>query len=156
MNNKLIIGIVIVIAILIVIIAVGGRSNSDVSPSGSANPSGSAMASPTATSRPTGTTPKPAATTLSYQDALNKYAGTRIQFDKLCQANPSQMTIKKGTAIMLDNRSGDARNISVGSVKYVLAGYGFRIVTPTSPTLPATLLIDCGSAQNVGKVIIQK
>jgi hypothetical protein len=155
MKNTTIIGIVVVIAILIIILVVGGRPNSDVAQNtASVSPSASASSSPTSSAKPAGTTVAPS--NLSYSDAIKKYAGTRIQFDQYCQASPNQITIKKGTSIMLDNRSGDARTISVGSVKYVMAGYGFRIVTPTASVLPATLLIDCGSAQNVGKVIIQK
>ena len=145
-NTTLVIVIVVVVAIIVVFAVAGGRSTN------------APTTSPTVTASSV-VSKKPVATTgsisIAYADAIKKYAGTRIQFDAQCQASPNQITIKKGTAIMLDNRSGDARTISVGSVKYSLAGYGFRILTPTSPTLPATLVIDCGSAQNVGRINIQ-
>jgi hypothetical protein len=56
---------------------------------------------------------------------------------------------------MLDNRSGDSRTFAVGGVFYTLPGYGWRIVTPTSTALPATLYLDCGSARNVGTLKLQ-
>ena len=157
MNNKYFLWIAVGIIVLIIIVGVARRSDDR-----SYTTPGSPSASPTATA-PSGaaTTSRPPAgstggVSLSYQDALKRYAGVRIQFDARCQAIPNQLVIKKGTSIMLDNRSGDPRTVSVGTVRYSLAGYGFRIVTPTSATLPATLLIDCGSAQNVGQILIQK
>ncbi|MEK7616078.1 MAG: hypothetical protein AAB420_02650 [Patescibacteria group bacterium] len=154
MKNTTRIGIVVVIAVLIVILIVSGRSdNATLNPSISPSSSETAVISPTATARPASTI---APSTLSYQDAIKKYGGVRFQFNDMCQASPSQLTIKKGAAIMLDNRAKVARTISVGTSKYSLAAYGFRIVTPTASALPATLLIDCGTAQNVAKVIIQK
>jgi len=57
---------------------------------------------------------------------------------------------------MFDNRSGDARYIKVGDQVYQLAGYGYKILTLTSPVLPKTLLLDCGSAVNVGQILLQK
>lgn len=114
--------------------------------------------SPTPTSTPKASaTPKTTTTgagTLSYAQALVQYAGKRIQFDQYCQANPSQMSVSNKTKIMLDNRSGDARNISVGGVNYSLAGYGFKIITASSTTLPKTLNINCGAGVNVGRIIV--
>lgn len=65
------------------------------------------------------------------------------------------MSIKNGTSIMLDNRSGDARTFAVGGVFYSIAGYGWKVVTPSSKTLPATMYLDCGSARNVGTIMLQ-
>jgi hypothetical protein len=65
------------------------------------------------------------------------------------------MSVKNGTSVMLDNRSGDARTFAVGGVFYSIAGYGWKIVTPTSKDLPATLYLDCGSARNVGTLLLQ-
>ena len=154
MNNKTLIVVVVVVAIMVIIAVVGGRSNPFATPT--PTPSGAATnsVSPKAMTTPrissSGSMPQ------SYEDAVKKYAGTRIQFDARCQAIPNQITIKTGASIMLDNRSGDARTISLGSVKYAMGGYGFRIITPYSKTLPATQIIDCGSAQNVGQVFIQR
>lgn len=56
---------------------------------------------------------------------------------------------------MLDNRSGDARTFAVGGVFYSIDGYGWKIVTPSAKTLPATVYLDCGSARNVGTLLLQ-
>lgn len=66
------------------------------------------------------------------------------------------MTIKSGTSIMLDNRSGDARTIKVGDQTFQFSGYGYRILTLSSPVLPKTLMLSCGSAVNVGQILLQK
>ena len=142
-----ILAVVLVAVIVVIIVIVAGRGGDDkVSTNASLSPSPTVVASPKATANPI----------LTYQEAIKKYEGTRIQFDARCQATPNQITVKNGAAVMLDNRSGDARNFSVGATKYVLAGYGFRIITASSKTLPATLVIDCGSAQNVGRILVQK
>ncbi len=104
--------------------------------------------------------PAPAGKTLpkSYLDAVAYYdaRGARFQFDAYCQAIPKQATFKNGTRVMLDNRSGDARNIKVGSDTYYLAGYGWRIIALYSSTLPKTLSMNCGSAVNVGTILLQR
>ncbi len=95
-------------------------------------------------------------TPASYDEALKMYGSRRIQFDMYCQAQPTNSTYKDGTYLMLDNRSGDARIVSVNKVQYRLAGYGWKIITLKSKTLPVTWFIDCGSAISVGKITIQK
>ena len=91
----------------------------------------------------------------SYLDALATYQGKRIQFDQYCQAIPTSLVYKNGVTLMLDNRSGDARTIKIGATAYALPGYGWRLVTLSSATLPATLSINCGSAVNVSKVVLE-
>lgn len=151
-NNKLIVGVVIAVVIVVVILLVGKGGSQPVA---SSSPTTSSIVStaPTTSVRPTASS---GSASLSYTNALTKYAGTRFQFDAQCQAIPSQRVIKTGATIMLDNRSGDARTIGVGTTKYYVAGYGFKLVTLTAKTFPTTLLIDCGTAQNVGKIIIEK
>jgi|SRR3989344_7573471 len=99
--------------------------------------------------------PNPVQSASTYTELVKKYNGKRIQFDKYCQANPSNVTFKNGTSIMLDNRSGDARIVSVGGVKYSLAGYGYKVITLSSTSLPKELLLSCGSSGNVGKILLQ-
>lgn len=91
----------------------------------------------------------------SYQDALTTYANRRMQFDQYCQAQPSSMSIARGQSVMLDNRSGDARTFAVGGVYFTLPGYGWKIFTPSVKVVPATLYVDCGSARNVGAILVQ-
>ena len=93
--------------------------------------------------------------TKSYTELVNEYDGRRIQFDQYCQATPKSVTYKNGTSIMLDNRSGDARTITLAGTKYQLSGYGYTLVTLSSSSLPKEMLFSCGSAVNVGKILLQ-
>ena len=90
-----------------------------------------------------------------YTNLVKEYEGRRIQFDINCQAIPNYVTYKNGIKIMLDNRSGDARIITVGGTQYSLAGYGYRLVTLSSTSLPKPILLSCGSAVNVGQILLQ-
>lgn len=102
-------------------------------------------------------TKKPSAVTQSqtYTQLVKEYEGRRIQFDINCQAVPASSAYRSGTKIMFDNRSGDARTITVGGVQYNLSGYGYKILTLSSQTLPKTVLLSCGAAVNVGQVLLQ-
>ncbi len=93
--------------------------------------------------------------TKSYGDAVKEYAGRVIQFDERCQVTPQGPTYKNGTRIMLDNRSASARTVMIGTTKYDLGAYGFRIVTLSSPNLPKELAVSCGSSGNVGNILLQ-
>ena len=137
------IGIVIIVLIVWAVGKNGGEMGYTVSPT----PTSTASASPSATS---------GAATKSYQNALVTYANVRYQFDQYCQAIPKSMSVKSGRTIMLDNRSGDARVIKVGANSYSLAGYGWRLVTVSSKTLPATVYLNCGAAVNVGTLLLSK
>lgn len=121
------------------------------------------MASPSPTPTPTPVprvqTPPRTGTaqqTKVYSELVKEYNGRRIQFDVNCQAVPTETTFKNGTSVMFDNRSGDARTFKVGATSFTLAGYGYRIMTLTSGTLPVTFSLSCGSAINVGKILLQK
>lgn len=104
---------------------------------------------------PSGGKASPTAPVKSYTELVKEYEGKRIQFNQYCQAIPNSVTYKNGTSIMLDNRSGDARDIKVGNSVYSLAGYGYRIVTLSGTLLPKEVLLSCGSAVNVGKILLQ-
>lgn len=97
------------------------------------------------------TTPKPK----SYSQLVQEYADRRIQFDERCQATPENITYKNGTTVMLDNRSSQSRVVTIGGVKYSLAGYGYKLVTLNNPQLPKELLISCGAGVNVGRILLQ-
>lgn len=97
-------------------------------------------------------TPKP-----SYSDAVNLYKDRRIQFNENCVALPTYATFKKGTTIMLDNRSGAAKSVMLDSTRYSIAPYDFALVTvTTSSPLPHTMLIDCNNGQNNARILIQQ
>lgn len=90
----------------------------------------------------------------TYTQLVAEYKDRRIQFDQFCQAIPNYITFKAGQSVMLDNRSGDSRYVKVGSDVHKLDGYGYKIVTLVG-SVPKTLDISCGSAVNVGKILLQ-
>ncbi len=92
---------------------------------------------------------------IAYADALKKYADKRLQVTPTCQITPNNVTYKNGTTIMIDNRSDKPKAMKVGST-FTIPAYGFKIVTLSSGTLPATFLIDCDKQQNAGTIILQK
>ncbi len=91
----------------------------------------------------------------SYSDAVKEYEGRRIQFDDRCQMTPQGPTYKNGTSVMLDNRSASTKSVMIGSAKYDLSAYGYKIVTLSSPSLPKELAVNCGSSGNIGKILLQ-
>ncbi len=93
--------------------------------------------------------------TTTYTQLVSDYADRRIQFDMRCQAIPASTTYKNNTKIMFDNRSGDARVITIGGVKYDFTGYGYKILNISGKSLPASISFDCGAAVNVGNILIQ-
>ena len=111
---------------------------------------------PRASVKPKTPTASVGAAPVAYGDALKQYAGRVMQFNANCQVSPNQIVVKNGSSVMFDNRSGDSRWISLNGVGYQISGYGFRILPMTSKNLPETVVVDCGSAQNVGKVIVQQ
>lgn len=144
--------IVVIVAVAAVVYFMGGDwagkyiGTVTVSPS----PSTGTAAKPVLKKIGTATT-----STKTYTELVKEYEGRRIQFDQYCQANPKNITYKNGTTIMLDNRSGDARTITLAGVKYQLSGYGYALVTLSSQSLPKEMLLSCGSAVNVGKILLQ-
>ena len=110
---------------------------------------------PAPSGSPVGTA-SPTARPISYGDAVKQFTGRRVQFDQRCQAIPVSFTVKNNTQVMFDNRSGDARWFSLNGFGYHLSGFGFTIITLSSKKLPFNVVIDCGSAQNVGQILIQK
>lgn len=97
-----------------------------------------------------------AADVKQYTQLVTEYNGRRIQFDMLCQTVPSTVTYKTGTDVMFDNRSGDQRYISIDGKVYNFPGYGYKILNLKSSTLPYSLYLNCGSAINVGQILLQK
>ena len=92
----------------------------------------------------------------TYGQLVNQYVGNRIQFADTCQASPNNMVFKNGTTIMLDNRANVARTIKFNSTAYYLGAYGYKLVTLSYSGLPKTILVDCGSSQNVATITVEK
>ncbi len=91
----------------------------------------------------------------SYTQTVVQYGNQRIQFDMRCQAVPVNGVYANGSSIMLDNRSGDARIITIDGKQYKVAGYGWAVVKLSVSNPPASWLVDCGSARNVSRINIQ-
>ena len=90
-----------------------------------------------------------------YSDLVKEYEGRRIQFDERCQPVPNSSTYKNGTSVMLDNRSSKPVTVKLGDKSYSLIGYGYQVVNLSSPSLPKEMTVSCGTAGNVGKVLLQ-
>lgn len=96
------------------------------------------------------------AVSISYANALVKYADRRIQLDKMCQAHPNTVTYKDNTGIMIDNRSPETRTVKIDQT-YTIKPYGFRIVVLPDVYLKSkTVLVDCNGSQNVATILIQE
>lgn len=93
---------------------------------------------------------------MPYSQLVAEYADRRIQFDERCQPIPIRPTYKNDTKVMFDNRSGDARYIKIGDTTYFFGGYDYKIVTLSSSVLPKTISLSCGSAVNVGSILLQQ
>lgn len=159
MNQKYLWYVVGIVVLVLVIVSIRREGSGDPSASNSPSPSSTASTSPT--SKPAGTrtpTPAPAGSSMpqSYTEAVKAHEGRRLQFDVRCQVSITKIVVKNGQTVMLDNRSGDARTVVVGSTQYQLPGYGWRVITMSSKTLPATVIVDCGGAQNVAQILIEK
>ena len=92
----------------------------------------------------------------AYQQALTKYAASRIQFDATCNAYPKSVTFKSGTTAMLDNRADVTRVITFDSKQYTIAPLGYAVVSLSSTRLPRTYYVDCDQQKNVLTVMLQK
>ena len=138
------------VAVIVVLLMWSSNKGGNPDASGSPSPSSAAgRASPT----PGGSVSSVRA---QYNALVKEYEGKRIQFDMNCQAIPNALTFKNGTRVMFDNRSGDKRTFSLNGKVYNILGYGWQLITLSSSKLPMTYVIDCGSAQNVGTITIQK
>lgn len=96
------------------------------------------------------------AVSISYANALVKYADRRIQLDRTCQARPNNVTYKDNTGIMIDNRSPQTRTVKVGAT-YTIKPYGFKIVVlPDIYLKSKTIFVDCDKYQNVATILVQE
>lgn len=95
-------------------------------------------------------------TSISYADALVKYADKRIQLDPMCQAHPNNITYKDNTGIMIDNRSEKTRTVKIGAT-FTIKPWGFKIVVLPDVYLKSkTILVDCDQSQNVATILVQE
>ena len=100
-------------------------------------------------------TPVAPAVQPTYLEALHSHAATRIQLDEQCHPTPLSMVIKGGQEIMVDNRASVAREIDFASKKISVPAYGFVFIKTDTVTSNQTILLDCGTQQNVINITIE-
>ena len=157
MNNKnvlwLVISLAVIAVIVVVVVLFSGQSDSITDTDDDTQ----ATSTSTGTDVPEG---RPhvggAAVGLTYTQAILQYEGKRMQLDLACQAQPNYLVFKNGTKVMIDNRSNQARRITIGGKAYDLGPYEFEIVTLSATTFPQTQNVDCGNSQNVGRFLIER
>ena len=159
-NKKVWIGVIVVVILLIIFYLMSGSSA--VAPVGqntastNTNPTAiTPVEDTTVGSIDTGT-----AIPLSYKDALIKYAHAILQLNEAnggCQAAAAdqKLTFKNNSYLMVENSSPVNMSVHIGSV-FPINAYSFKIIKLYSATLPVTWLVDCGGAQNVSSITIQK
>lgn len=149
----LVIGAIVAVVVIVAVVKMRG---SDLSLQTSSSPSPSLIGESPVDSPLSGVGPSGTASNSAYTKLVTTYAGKRIQFDAGCQAIPKSLVVKNGAKIMFDNRSGDARYITINGTSYRFPGYGYWVIPLSSPTLPKTILLNCGAGVNVGTLIIEK
>ena len=112
-------------------------------------------ATSTNTSKTGTTTTKKVSTSMTYAQALNAYANSRMQFDSSCFANPTSLHIRNGMNVLLDNRAPNAISVKVDGVAYSLGGYGFKVIMLSHKNLPYTAGVDCGGGVNTAQILLQ-
>lgn len=163
--------VLLVVIVVAVIIALGvvfrkGFSNSSTQKSDSAasQPAGETAKAPAplvpapaadrlAETKPSEQKPAPK---LSYAEALQKYADTRIQLTEACQAVPNQVVYKNGVSVMLDNRASSARKVLFNARAYTIPAYDFVVLPLVSQSVPSVTYLDCAEKQNVATIRIEK
>jgi|GEM_PF-4153796 hypothetical protein len=112
----------------------GGGGSNYQTPSGVANTPGSnpVVTTPakTVTKTPPKTTTVAPSAPKSYivDSAKFKASGYYIQIYPGCQATPGNLTVKKGSQVMFDNRNDKGHTIAYKGVNHWLGAYGYAIL----------------------------
>ena len=91
----------------------------------------------------------------SYAEALTMYADRRIQLNEKCVSFPFNPTYNNGTSIMLDNRAGVDRAITLGDERFTLGAYDFKIVMLLTDAVPTNLMLSCDAQANSADILLQ-
>lgn len=160
----IIIGIVIVTAIIIWALVYsyqkGPSAGNILNPYQNEQSNNAPAESNTSASTPTQST-SGQTSSLSYGEALKMYEGKRFQFSlnslNNCVMSPTSTVFKKGTKVMMDNRSNKQITIYLDGTPYNIKAYDFKIITlTTSAQLPHTIKVDCDNGKNNGQIILQQ
>lgn len=156
-KNWKIIGGVAVLVIIVVVVLLSVKKK-EVVDTGSTIPLGQQEV-PVETPVVTPSRPRPSTTTTvvdtrTYTDMILAYKNRTIQFNSECQV-PALPTrgFKRGTDILLDNRSSQPVRITLGNGTHQIAGYGYKTV---SLDTVGTFRLDCNDRQNVTTIVVQQ
>lgn len=136
MNKKYIYASIIAVVVIIALILYFNKSDKDDSskqtPTEQQTNDVNTNPEQTTTSTPEQTTTTPPKK-LNYGEAIKAYP-SRYQFIN-CSANPGQMTVKKGTAVMLDNRDKVAHTIKANGQSVKIAALDYAVIYPKLVTI---------------------
>jgi len=148
--------------LIIVLLAIGGYywtksgdSTDDLGSVTKTTTSPSASPAKSSGGAKTTTTVTPTVSPKTYTQLVAEYKDRRVQFNADCQATPSSFVLKNNTSILLDNRANIARTLTVDGKAYSLVAYGYQIVNLSSPSVPKTVNISCGSSVNVSSILLE-
>jgi len=89
---------------------------------------------------------------VSYQQALQLYKNSHMQFDPNCRVLPVTLVVPAKSVVMLDNQSKWERSIIVGPHHYTIMPYNYVLAAFNDP---GAYGITCDSVQNVGFISVQ-
>lgn len=88
----------------------------------------------------------------AYIKAIQAYEGRRIQFDQNCRVSPPLMVLKNPADVMFDNNSDTNKNFFLDGQPFSLASSSYRVLHLKVANVPSTVVVDCGTDKNVGKI----
>ena len=131
--------------VVIAVVAVGAYWLKEGTPDsvsqliGTSTPAPSVSAAAKATPKTVKATTSPTPIPKTYTQLAAEYSGRSIQFNDKCEAMPKSFVLKNNASILLDNRSSQARTITLDGKSYSLGSYGYQVISVSSLSLPRTL-----------------
>lgn len=96
---------------------------------------------------------------MKYEDALEKYSTSRLQFNG-CVAAPAKFTYKNNVTLMFDNRNSSAITVYLDGKANTISALSYKLITLSSKDLPHTVKIDCAisgtTKYNIASVTLQQ
>ena len=87
-----------------------------------------------------------------YDKTLAEFKDKRIQFSSDCTATPKSSVYSEGEKIMIDNRGGEMRGVTIGNQNIVLLAYDFAVITLFEK---GSFGVNCGTLVNTATVLVQ-
>jgi hypothetical protein len=125
MDKNIIYTVVGIVVVLLIVWAVYAQTHKNGSSQNASQNTSQSSSGSNANTEPT-TTPQTGSKNLSYGDAIKAYP-ERFQFTG-CHGTPNSIAVKKGTAVMLDNRDTVAHTIKADSQTFYLPKLSYAIL----------------------------